>query len=187
MNHSSIYVGKLHNATQTKDIEDHLYDIGLSSSTVLKINQLNKSNSKQASFCIDVSDEKTAQIIYSPRNWPAEVVLRPYFQNAAAELKQKTHRVNRQFNRNGRRQRYPFRRKLESLSQNYRDMNLNYPSWNRSFTRNSYDWDFNYEYDNNYPVSYDSEYCEYDNNYPVSYDSEYCDKSYYNYDSRRWF
>ena len=72
----NIYVGKVKAATSTKDMRDHLRDIGVSH--VSDVLELSCKVIGQTSFCITVDTAVDEDLIFKPNSWPSGIRIRPY-------------------------------------------------------------------------------------------------------------
>ena len=88
----NIYVGKVKAATSTKDMRDHLRDIGVSH--VSDILELSCKVIGQTSFCITVDTAVDEDLIFKPNSWPSGIRIRPYKERSNNKTQQNHDRLD---------------------------------------------------------------------------------------------
>ena len=75
-----VYVGRLSPDTSEQSLRTHLDGIGVTNINVTDVIKLNSRNENQSSFCITLSSKASKNLMFSPENWPAGIMIRPYIQ-----------------------------------------------------------------------------------------------------------
>ena len=146
---------------------------GIDVASVLDICQLNRRSSGQASFSITVPNQKIAEIMYAPTNWPNGTVVRPFKVSTSSQSlgKPKKHgarglRGRPRHNHSVTKQRPPWRHRSPQHHYDgagYRQRayihpyDTDYHAWDRDYKRETYqDYSYNFEF------SDDEYYCGHD-------------------------
>ena len=79
-------------ATSTKDIRDHLRDIGVSH--VSDVLELSCKVIGQTSFCITVDTAVDEDLIFKPNSWPSGIRIRPYKERSNNKTQQNHDRLD---------------------------------------------------------------------------------------------
>ena len=88
----NIYVGKVKAATSTKDMRDHLRDIGVSH--VSDVLELSCKVIGQTSFCITVDTAVDEDLIFKPNSWSSGIRIRPYKERSNNKTQQNHDRLD---------------------------------------------------------------------------------------------
>ena len=80
--HSLVYIGKLSHDTDEQAVRNQLVDCGITQ--VADVIKLNCRKSDEASFCVSLYGSEAENAVYSPDNWPAGIIVRPYSQRSSS-------------------------------------------------------------------------------------------------------
>ena len=78
--HSLVYIGKLSHDTDEQAVRNQLVDCGITQ--VADVIKLNCRKPDEASFCVSLYGSEAENAVYSPDNWPAGIIVRPYSQRS---------------------------------------------------------------------------------------------------------
>ena len=75
-----VYIGRLSKNANSTSVREHLMKIGILNDDIADVIQLNCRNPDQKSFCISLhaGSEIIKNVVFSPRNWPYGVMIRPF-------------------------------------------------------------------------------------------------------------